>query len=100
VIVNVHMADGKTVFQFPSRKSLQRALGHEPGDEGNEQAFIRTNVTDGWVPVRAAYIRKHSVAFVVAAEDVAANESVEDELPAKAMADERARQWREREGVE
>lgn len=100
MIVNVHMADGKTVFQFPSRKSLRKALGHEPGDEGWERAFMRTNLTSGWIPVRTPYIRKHSVAFIVTAEDVATGDPTEDLLPAKAMADERARRWREREDAD
>jgi hypothetical protein len=98
VIVNVRMADGRTTFQFASRKDLQKALGMEPDDSHTAGGWVKWNPDDpNWVPLRVCHIRKHSVAFVVAAEDVVESD---DDLPAKEVAEARLAAWQKREAEE
>lgn len=98
MIVNVQLADNRTLFQFASRGDLQQAMAHAPGEEvRGVQAWMRSPLTGNeWIEVRAAFVRKHSVMFVIEAEAIAE----ETGLPAKATADERKRKWEEREAVQ
>jgi hypothetical protein len=95
VIVNAHISDGRTVFQFASRGDLQQALRREVGSE--ERTFptwVRWDLDGGWRPVRLSSLRRQSVAFVVSAMDSAESD---DQLPAKEEAQRRLDRHRERE---
>lgn len=99
MIVNVAMTDG-SVFQFASRNDLRRVLDRDLAEQDDRTvtAWAQFNTdTREWAPLRTAYLRKHSILYIVAAEDVAESDA---DLPAKALRDERAAKWAEKHGDE
>lgn len=100
MIVNVRMADGHTTFQFASRGDLQKVLKREAADDGRPvECFAKWSLDDEapWVPVRGVHVRRHSIAFVVSAEDMAAGD---DDLPAKVIQEIKAAKWAEKQQAE
>lgn len=96
MIVNVHMADCRTVFQFASRADLRQALKRDLGEDGAEQqrtvqAFVQWQPGDLWTRLRVVKVRQGSIMYVVNAEDVAVCADVD--LPARELRDERAAKW-------
>lgn len=96
MIVNVHMKDGRTTFQFAARRDLRRVLGTDPGEERRPAiAWVFSKELDtAWRRIRIQHISKNSVSHVLAAEDIA---SSDEDLPAKAEAEERQKRYEERE---
>lgn len=88
----IEMADGQTTFQFASRADLRRALDYQPGgDEKSVRCWVKWNPGDtDWQCLRAGFVRKHSVMFVVAAKDIAISDA---DLPAKQTADHRRERY-------
>jgi hypothetical protein len=102
VITNVHLVDGRTTFQFVSRGDMRKLLATTLGPQEEEPppgpvtAWARWNPDDPtWVPIRLHFLRRGSIAFVLAAKDEAAQPS---DLPAQSEAEERAARFAEREG--
>lgn len=99
MIVNVKTMAG-TEFQFASRKDMQKAFD-KPNqtpitNDSYVNAWARNAPEWKWLPTRVLHVRRNSVVYVVSAEDMA--ESDED-LPAKATAEERKRRFEEREAA-
>lgn len=97
MIVNVRMKDGLTTFQFASRKDFVRTLGQDPSADDalvRQTAWVKRNpgAEEPWHRMRIAFINRHSVAFVIAAED-----TPDYGLPAKETADERRRKFEAQE---
>jgi hypothetical protein len=106
MIVNVHIAKSGSIMQFASRRDLATVLNREnnPAEDRSVKAWIWHNprtfdipvATTEWRAIRVGSLRKSACEYVVAAEDEARSEA---DLPAKALADERATKWREREAA-
>lgn len=100
MIVNVHMADCRTVFQLASRADLRVALKRDLADDGAEQqrvvqGFVKWQPDDpSWMRLRVVKIRQGSIMFVVNAEDVAQSHA---DLPARELLNERTAKWLERQ---
>lgn len=99
MIVNAHMTDGRTVFQFASRGDLRKAIQNEPDSEEPVIGWVRWNVADReWHMLRACHIRKHAIAFVVDAQGEAQSRGTLDtEVPAREEADRRRARYEKRE---
>jgi hypothetical protein len=101
MIVNVHLTSG-TVIQFASRKDLRTVLDREDLASQWVQAWVWRHPqtfdvpwrTAEWYEVKQTGLRKGSIESVVSAETEARDER---DLPAKAAAEQRARQWEQRE---
>lgn len=100
MIVNVRIKDGRTTFQFASRRDLLRALGepHTLTEEAHlrpVKAWAKWNLDDpDWQEIGIPFINKSSVSFVVNARDAATSEA---DLPALEEANERLRRYEQRE---
>jgi hypothetical protein len=90
VIVNVHMTDGRTVFQLRNRRDLSKLIHREPdSDEHAVRAFVKWTPDSPWQPFRLTQIKRHSVAFVGSAVDAATALGLEEhdaaEVPAEQL---------------
>jgi hypothetical protein len=86
------MTDG-AVFQFASRADLRKVVNREPAAEDDRtiRGFYKSNLTGWkWVELRIDHLRRHSIIYVIAAEDL---DPGPDDLPAQAVAEERQRRW-------
>lgn len=66
MIVDVHMADGRTVFRFKSRSQFIDLLSRDLDalDEAKAVAcWVRWHPQDDFLPCRIMSVRKHSVSF-------------------------------------
>jgi len=87
MIVNARMKDGRTTFQFASRKDFMSAIGQDPEQKMVRQTcWVKHNIAEEepWHVTRVNFINKNSIAFVLNAEDMPWFG-----LPAKPTADER-----------
>lgn len=97
MIVNVHMKDGRTVFQFASRGDFRRIVGTQPcrdEDGWKQTAWARDSARDvegEWRNVRLSFIAGGSVAFVIEAESEGLG------VPAAETARERQAAWEARQ---
>jgi len=98
VIVNVHMADGRTVFQFAARNDLRKVLRSEADTEEPVLAWVRWNPEEAeWTYLRACHIRKQAIAFVVDAVGEAQGKGDLNGTPAQVEVDRRRKLFEERE---
>ena len=68
MMIDVHLADGRTVFRFVARARLMRLVNRDPAtiDEQRAErcwALWHPNQPE-WEPVRVQYVRKHSISFI------------------------------------
>lgn len=66
MMIDVHIADGRTVFRFRNRSQFIDLLGRDLGQLGSNRAvdaWVRWHPEEDFVPSRIVSIRKHSVSF-------------------------------------